>query len=113
MDYKNLEYFKKLQDLTGQQAWWYLYLQEFNHQLEYKPEKTNGQANALSWREDHGEGTENPENKDITFFLENLIAKSKEHVVNWLTLQSELINSIMKALKKYDQNNYTTKKGGL
>jgi len=42
------KYFKKLQDLTVQQAQWYLYLQEFNYQLEYKPEKTNGQANTLS-----------------------------------------------------------------
>ena len=47
------------------------------------------------------------------FFLENLIAKSKEHVVNWLMLQSELVNSIMRASKKYNQKNYATKKGDL
>ena len=76
-DHKNLEYFKKLQDLSAQQARWYLYLQEFDYQLEYKPGKTNGWADALSQREDHREGTKNPENKNITFFLENLITKSK------------------------------------
>src|SRR5438445_6034106 len=30
-DHKNLEYFKKLQDLSARQARWYAYLQEFNY----------------------------------------------------------------------------------
>ena len=80
LDHKNLEYFKKLQDLTVQQARWYLYLQEFNYQLVYKAGSMNRQADALSWREDLGEDTNNLVNQNITFFPDTIIAAHVVHI---------------------------------
>lgn len=39
-----------------------------------------------------------------------MIAKSKEHMIQRLMLQSKLMNLISKASTKYDRRNYATKK---
>ena len=47
-DYKNLKYFREPYKLNGQQARWYLKLQDYNFTLHHIPEKTNMKANILS-----------------------------------------------------------------
>ena len=54
MDYKNLEYFIKVQKLNQQQARWALYLSRFNFTLKYVPgtkmEKANSLSRGLDWK---------------------------------------------------------------
>lgn len=73
-----------------------------NYQLVYKPGNINGQADALSRREDLGEGMENPINCSITFFPEAIITTQAVHMKK----QQPLINWIRAELKKIDQNAY-------
>jgi hypothetical protein len=47
-DHKNLEYFKKPQQLNGRQARWHLDLQAYNFKLKHIPGKTNTKADILS-----------------------------------------------------------------
>jgi len=55
LDHANLKYFTTKQTLTCQQAWWALFLSEYNYTIIPTPGKQNT-ANALSWRLDLKEG---------------------------------------------------------
>jgi len=50
-DHENLKYFKEPYKLNGQQARWYLKLQDYNFILRHIPGKTNTKADILSRRE--------------------------------------------------------------
>ncbi|QRV88426.1 Retrotransposable element Tf2 protein [Ceratobasidium sp. AG-Ba] len=52
-DHKNLEPFKASKDLRGRLARWAGFLSKFNFQLKYRPGKTNGKADILSWKDEH------------------------------------------------------------
>src|SRR5437660_12881448 len=80
-DHKNLEFFKCPQTINSRQARWYALLQEFEFSVVYKPGSSNGRADALSRREDLGEGVENPDNKDVVMlpparFLSQIVIES-------------------------------------
>ena len=47
-DHENLKYFREPHKLNGQQARWYLKLQDYNFTLKYIPGKTNTKADILS-----------------------------------------------------------------
>jgi len=51
-DYKNLEYFIKVQKLNRRQARWTLYLSQFDFTLKHVPETRIGKADGLSRRSD-------------------------------------------------------------
>ena len=63
IDYKNLEYFIKVQKLNQKQTRWALYLSRFDFTLKYIAGNSIGQADSLSRRTDQTEEVES-DNKD-------------------------------------------------
>jgi len=57
-DHKNLQYFKELQKITGCQARWMEFLQDFNYHIEHIPGMMNTIANLLSHRKDLNKGVD-------------------------------------------------------
>ena len=55
-DHKNLQYFRDLRKITGCQARWIEYLQDFDYTLEHIPGSTNTMADLLSRRKDLNKG---------------------------------------------------------
>jgi len=68
-DHENLKYFREPHKLNGQQARWYLKLQDYNFILQHIPEKMNTKADILS-RKDQVD-TKN-DNKDVQVLKEKL-----------------------------------------
>ena len=64
-DYKNLEYFMKVQKLNRRQARWALYLSRFNFMLKHIPGSKIGKVDSLSKRLDQKIGVEK-DNEDET-----------------------------------------------
>ena len=60
-DHKNLQYFCDPQKITGRQAWWIKFLQDFDYTLEHIPGSTNTVANLLSRRKDLNKGVDSNE----------------------------------------------------
>ena len=58
IDYKNLEYFMKVQKLNGRQACQALYLSRFNFTSKHVPRTKMGKADILSRRSDQKVGVE-------------------------------------------------------
>jgi RNase H-like domain found in reverse transcriptase/Reverse transcriptase (RNA-dependent DNA polymerase)/Integrase zinc binding domain len=56
MDHKNLQYFREPQKVTGRQACWLTFLQDFNYTLTHIPGHQNTIANLLSQRSDLNKG---------------------------------------------------------
>jgi hypothetical protein len=54
--HKNLQYFREPQKLTGRQARWVTFMQDYNFTFEYIPRETNIVADLLSQRQDLNEG---------------------------------------------------------
>ena len=78
MDHKNLEYFRKLQDLSRQQAQWKQIMQEYHYMMEHHSGKMNP-ADPLSWRPDFEKGVES-DNKQEILLPEHLFPdSSSEH----------------------------------
>ena len=61
MDHKNLQYFHNPHRITGHQARWIEYLQDFNYTLEHIPGSTNTMADLLSRRKDLNKGVDTSE----------------------------------------------------
>ena len=57
-DHKNLQYFRKLQKVTGRQARWIEFLQDFDYMLEHIAGTTNTVADLLSHRKDLNKGVD-------------------------------------------------------
>ena len=57
-DYKNLQYFREPQKVTGRQARWIEFLQDFDYTLEHIAGTTNTVANLLSCRKDLNKGVD-------------------------------------------------------
>jgi reverse transcriptase-like protein len=57
-DHKNLQYFCQLQKITGWQARWMEFLQDFDFVLEHIPGHTNTVADLLSHRKDLNKGVD-------------------------------------------------------
>ena len=60
-DHKNLQYFHDLCRITGCQARWIEYLQDFNYTLEHIPGSTNTIADLLLQRKDLNKGVDTSE----------------------------------------------------
>ena len=59
-------------NLNQRQARWSLLLARFDFLLHHCPGKTMGKSDVLSWRADHGTGTE--DNQNLTLLTPNLFA---------------------------------------
>ena len=68
-DHENLKYFREPHKLNGQQARWYLKLQDYDFILQYILGKTNTKADILS-RKDQVDMKE--DNKDVQLIKEEL-----------------------------------------
>jgi len=55
-DHKNLQYFQEPQKVTGRQARWIEFLQDFNYTLEHIAGTTNTVTNLLFWQKDLNKG---------------------------------------------------------
>jgi len=60
-DHKNLQYFHNPRKITGRQARWIEFLQDFNYTLEHIPGSTNTVADLLSRRKDLNKGVDSNE----------------------------------------------------
>ena len=60
-DHKNLQYFRDPRKITGRQARWIEYLQDFDYTLEHIPGSTNTVADLLSQRKDLNKGVDTSE----------------------------------------------------
>ena len=57
-DHKNLQYFCEPQKITGRQARWIEFLQDFDYQLKHIPNSSNTIADLLSRRKDLNKGVD-------------------------------------------------------
>ena len=73
-NHKNLEFFRKSQDLNQHQARWQQIMQEYHYMMEHHPGKTNP-ADPLSQRPDFENGVEN-DNKQIILLPDDLFPNS-------------------------------------
>jgi len=68
-DHKNLKYFREPHKLNGQQAWWYLKLQDYDFTLKHILGKTNTKVDILL-RKDQVNTKE--DNKDVQLLKDKL-----------------------------------------
>jgi len=96
-DYKNLEYFMKVQKLNQRQARWALYLSRFDFILKHVPGTRMGKANGLSRRSDWKVGVEK-DNEDQVLIKDNWICSLQEVVIEGPEV--EMLEKIKKARSK-------------
>jgi len=68
-DHENLKYFREPHKLNGQQAQWYLKLQDYDFILKHIPGKTNTKVDILSRKE---QVNTKEDNKDVQLLKEEL-----------------------------------------
>ena len=71
-DHKNLQYFMKAQKLNRRQARWSLLLSRFDFVMHHRPGISMGKSDALSRRQDHGDGSQ--DNYNITLLKPEFFA---------------------------------------
>jgi len=96
-DYKNLEYFMKVQKLNRRQARWALYLSRFDFMLKHVPGTRMRKANRLSRRSDWKVGVEK-DNEDQVLIKDNWICSLQEVVIEGPEV--EMLEKIKKARSK-------------
>ena len=96
-DYKNLEYFMKVQKLNRRQARWALYLSRFNFTLKHVAGSKMGKADRLSRRADWKVGTDK-DNENQVFIKDHWIHSMYEVVVEGPEV--ELVEKIKKVRSK-------------
>ena len=104
IDHENLKYFKEPHKLNGQQARWYLKLQDYDFILQHIPGKTNTKVDILS-RKDQVDTKE--DNKDIQL-LKKELWKRRTMVGIMMLKQSSILEKT--GLMKEIQRNRTKKK---
>ena len=104
MDHENLKYFKEPHKLNGQQARWYLKLQDYDFILRHIPGKTNTKVDILS-RKDQVDTKE--DNKDIQL-LKKELWKRRTMAEIMMLKQSSILEKT--GLMKEIQRNRTKKK---
>ncbi len=82
-NHKNLQYFKEPQKITGQQAWWMEFLQDFNYHIEHIPGTINTIADLLSCRKDLNKGVDSDLPRILlpdTLFLQKTFLKDNKNL---------------------------------
>ena len=97
MDYKNLEYFIKVQKLNHRQAQWALYLLRFDFTLKHVPDIKMGKADELSRWLDWKLGVEN-DNDNQALINDKWIHSLEEVVIEGPEI--DIVEKIKKARSK-------------
>ena len=97
MDYKNLEYFIKVQKLNYRQAQWALYLLRFDFTLKHVPDIKMGKADELSRWLDWKVGVEN-DNDNQALINDKWIHSLEEVVIEGPEI--DIVEKIKKARSK-------------
>ena len=96
-DHENLKYFREPHKLNGQQAQWYLKLQDYDFTLKYTPGKTNMKADILS-QKDQIDTKE--DNKDVQLLKDEIWTRKMTVKVTMLgrtmTEESDIIKRIQR-----------------
>ena len=115
MDHENLKYFREPYKLNGQQARWYLKLQDYDFILQHILEKTNTKADILSRK---NQANMKEDNKDVQLLKEKLqtrrtiaevIMLNRNQTIDNLNLLEEIQRNnireqdVQQALKKEDR----------
>jgi len=97
-DHKNLQYFRDLHKITGRQARWIEFLQDFDYTLEHIPGSTNTVADLLLRRKDLNKGVDT--NEPCVLLPDNLFTPTKTTHTNKIFLQddSDLRQDILQIL---------------
>ena len=90
-DHKNLQYFRQPQKVTGWQARWFQFLQDFDYTLEHIPGSSNTITDLLSRRKDLNEGVNADEPRIL--LPDHLFAK-KIYLEDNLLLRREAIKEL-------------------
>ena len=110
-DYKNLEYFIKVQKLNRRQARQALYLSRFDFTLKHVADKSMGRADSLSRRVDYAKGIERNNKNQIILKKEWLEIKAIEKRQLLIEgTEEEIIEKIKKSEAKNDKVINTIKK---
>ncbi|OBZ69861.1 Transposon Tf2-8 polyprotein [Grifola frondosa] len=99
-DHKNLEYFRKAQDLTRRQARWSLYLTRFNFTIHHRPGKTMQRADPLSRRADHEEGVASDNRDKVVLKAEYFQARAIQPGHASIVPDQSLLDRIREALTR-------------
>jgi hypothetical protein len=91
-NHKNLQYFREPQKVTGHQAWWIQFLQDFDYMLEHVPGMSNTIADLLSRRSDLNKGV----NSDLprVLLLDTLFSARKIHLVDDPMLRRQILRNL-------------------
>src|SRR6266540_7284999 len=99
-DHKNLKYFMAAKQLNRKQAWWLLYLSQFNFLLHHRPGKSMGKPDALSRRANHGTGSDDNSNIDLPL---KLFAIHTVEGLEFIRPERDVLRDIRKGSKWLDQ----------
>ena len=99
-DYKNLEYFMKMQKLNHRQARWALHLSRFDFTLKHVPGTKMGKADGLSRRLDWKVGVDK-DNKNQVFIKDHWVCSLGEVVIEGPEV--EIVEKIKKARGKDEE----------
>jgi len=86
-DHKNLQYFCDPCKITGRQARWIEFLQDFDYTLEHIPGSTNTVADLLSWRKDLNKGVDT--NGPCVLLPDHLFMSTKTTHANKIFLEDD------------------------
>ena len=112
MDHENLKYFREPHKLNGQQARWYLKLQDYNFTLKHIPGKTNMKADILS-RKDQVNMKE--DNKDVQLLKDEMWTRKTTTKITMLgqkaiTEEGNIIKKIRKKQHKGEGSDSSIRK---
>jgi len=97
-DHKNLQYFRDPRKITGRQARWIEFLQDFDYTLEHIPGSTNTVADLLSQRKDLNKGVDSNEPRillpDHLFAPTNPVEVHKVFLEDDLDLQCDILQTL-------------------
>ena len=100
-DYKNLEYFIKIQKLNQRQARWLLYLLRFDFALKHVAGKSMGRVDSLSRRVDWAEEVERDNKNQAMLKKEWVEVRAMEQLVEGL--EEDIVKKIKKARDKDEE----------
>jgi len=86
-DHQNLTIYDEARKLNRQQAWWFLFLSEYDIKLIHTPGNKMIESDALSWRPDHCVG-DDTDNTDVVMLPADVFIK----LIN-LDLQERIVDS--------------------
>jgi RNase H-like domain found in reverse transcriptase/Integrase zinc binding domain len=86
-DHKNLQYFRQPQKITGRQARWIEYLQDFDYKLSHIPGHTNTVADLLSRRKDLNKEVNTDK---LCILLDDTLFSNPEPTIRKLFLEDDI-----------------------